>query len=139
MPLPAEVRLAVKRHLEACAPLPVTLPWTTVDGEPATVPLLLYTREHKPIYRNSFNHHVWKPALRNAGVPEPKRADGFHALRHFYASVLLDAGESIRALAAYLGHADPGFTLRVYTHLLPSSAARTRAAIDRILGAGSDE
>nr|WP_232430570.1 hypothetical protein [Salinispora pacifica] len=35
-----------------------------------------------------------------------------HALRHFYASALLDAGESIKALAAYLGHADPGFTLR---------------------------
>jgi site-specific recombinase XerC len=26
-----------------------------------------------------------------------------HALRHFYASVLLDAGESIRALAEYWG------------------------------------
>ena len=30
-----------------------------------------------------------------------------HALRHFYASTLLDAGESIKALANYLGHADP--------------------------------
>jgi hypothetical protein len=27
-----------------------------------------------------------------------------HALRHFYASVLLDAGESIKALSEYLGH-----------------------------------
>jgi site-specific recombinase XerD len=27
-----------------------------------------------------------------------------HALRHFYASVLLEAGESIKALSAYLGH-----------------------------------
>ncbi len=35
-----------------------------------------------------------------------------HALRHFYASVLLDAGESIKALSEYLGHSDPGFTLR---------------------------
>jgi integrase len=32
-----------------------------------------------------------------------------HSLRHFYASALLDAGESIKALAPYLGHADPGF------------------------------
>lgn len=53
-----------------------------------------------------------------------------HALRHYYASVLLDAGESIRALADYLGHADPGFTLRTYTHLMPSSEDRARAAID---------
>ncbi|MFS8099383.1 tyrosine-type recombinase/integrase [Lentzea alba] len=49
-----------------------------------------------------------------------------HALRHFYASVLLDAGESIKALAEWLGHADPAFTMRVYTHLLPSSSDRTR-------------
>jgi hypothetical protein len=54
-----------------------------------------------------------------------------HVLRHTDASVLLDAGESIKALAAYLGHTDPGFTLRVYTHLLPNSEDRTRRAIDR--------
>lgn len=51
-------------------------------------------------------------------------------LRHTYASVLLDAGESIKALSGYLGHAEPGFTLRVYTHLLPASEDRTRRAID---------
>lgn len=53
-----------------------------------------------------------------AGV-EPTRANGMHALRHHHASVLLDAGVSIRALAEHLGHADPGFTLRTYTHLMP--------------------
>ncbi|RAO62887.1 hypothetical protein [Micromonospora saelicesensis] len=34
---------------------------------------------------------------------------------------------------AYLGHADPGFTLRVYTHLMPASEERTRNAIDTLL------
>jgi integrase len=58
-----------------------------------------------------------------------------HVLRHFYASVLLEAGESIKALALYLGHSNPGFTLRVYTHLMPSSEERTRKAIDNLLGA----
>jgi len=51
-------------------------------------------------------------------------------LRHYFASVLLDAGESIRAVSDYLGHSDPGFTLRVYTHLMPSSEDHTRRAID---------
>ena len=32
-------------------------------------------------------------------------------------------------LAEYLGHSDPAFTLRVYTHLLPSSHDRARAVI----------
>ena len=63
----------------------------------------------------------------------PDRAAGMHALRHFYASALLDAGESIKALASYLGHTDPGFTLRVYTHLMPASEERTRRAIDALL------
>jgi integrase len=44
--------------------------------------------------------------------------------------VLLDGGESIKAVSEYLGHADPGFTLRVYTHLMPSSEERTRRLID---------
>ncbi|HEY6596829.1 MAG TPA: hypothetical protein VI011_22410 [Asanoa sp.] len=49
------------------------------------------------------------------------------------ARAALDAGESIKALAAYLGHADPGFTLRTYTHLMPTSEERTRRAVDEIL------
>jgi integrase len=57
-----------------------------------------------------------------------------HALRHFYASALLDAGESIKTVAAYLGHSDPGFTLRVYTHLMPASEERTRKAVDELFG-----
>ena len=81
------------------------------------------------IHRGYFNGHVWHPALRTAGV-EPTRATGMHALRHFYASVLIDAGESVRAVADYLGHSDPGFTLRTYTHLMPSSGERTRRAVD---------
>ncbi|RDD90280.1 hypothetical protein DVZ84_06105 [Streptomyces parvulus] len=35
-------------------------------------------------------------------------------------------------LSHYLGHSDPGFTLRVYTHLMPSSDARARKAVDSL-------
>ncbi|MFF3465541.1 tyrosine-type recombinase/integrase [Streptomyces sp. NPDC002619] len=84
-----------------------------------------------PLDRNGFNDRVWRPALRAAGVGTG-RDNGMHALRHFYASVLLDAGESIKAVSEYPGHHDPGFTLRTYTHLMPSSGTRTRAAVDRV-------
>ena len=47
-----------------------------------------------------------------------------HALRHFYASIQLEAGTSIRSVAEYLGHSDPGFTLRACTHLMPSREDR---------------
>lgn len=100
--------------------------------------LVFTSREHKPLNRNYVNSHVWKPALRVAGVPAT-RDNGMHALRHYFASVLLDAGESIKAVAEYLGHTDPGFTLRVYTHLLPASEDRARRAVDAALGeAGTD-
>ncbi|HSH60598.1 MAG TPA: tyrosine-type recombinase/integrase [Acidimicrobiales bacterium] len=94
--------------------------------------LVFTSREHKPLNRNYFNPHIWRPALLAAGV-KPCRANGMHALRHFYASVLIDAGESVKAVAEYLGHADPGFTLRVYAHLFPSSEDRARKAVDQVL------
>ncbi len=43
------------------------------------------------------------------------RKEGPHQLRHFYASVMLADGVSVKELAEYLGHHDPAFTLRVYT------------------------
>lgn len=52
--------------------------------------------------------------------------------------MLLDAGESIRAVSEYLGHSDPGFTLHTYTHLMPSSSERTRDAVDAAFAAVRD-
>ena len=62
-----------------------------------------------------------------------------HALRHYYASVLLDRGVSVRAVADYLGHVDPGFTLRVYAHLMPAAEGRARAAMDAVLGSSAGQ
>jgi hypothetical protein len=61
-----------------------------------------------------------------------------HALRYFHASTVLEDGVSVKALAGYLGHGDPGFTLRTYTHLRPTSEGRVRKAVDRARGWGSD-
>jgi integrase len=133
VPLPDRVLELINDHVTRYPPRSVTLPWDRSDGAPRTVDLILFSRESGALNRNYFNPKIWRPALVAAGV-EPKRENGCHALRHFYASTLLDAGESILALSEYLGHADPGFTLRTYTHLMPSSTERTKAAIDAILG-----
>ena len=136
VPLPETVASALARHIAAFPPLEVTLPWELPGGEPRTALLLLHTRERTPLDRRHFNPHVWKAALLAAGV-EPARANGMHALRYHYATVLLTDGLNPKAVAEYLGHSDPGFTLRTYTHLLPSSEQRTRQAVDRALaGAG---
>ncbi|WP_143539435.1 integrase [Saccharopolyspora spinosa] len=86
---------------------------------------------------------MWKPALSAVGViPKPvkgkrgrkryatDRESGMHALRHFYASVTLADCVNIKELGEYLGHHDPGFTLRTYAHMLLSSHERARRAID---------
>lgn len=88
------------------------------------------------LHRSSFNAVAWQPALRGAGIPLA-RENGMHALRHYFASALLARGVDIRALAAYLEHSDPGFTLRVYTHLMPDADDRMRAAVDAVF-ASSD-
>ena len=118
VPLPEVVAVELAEHLRRYP--------ARADG------LVFTSREGKPLNRNYINARVWKPALRQAGV-EPTRVNGMHALRHHYASVLLDAGQSIKAVSEYLGHADPGFTLRVYTHLLPASEDRARQAVDAAL------
>ncbi|MFG2048760.1 tyrosine-type recombinase/integrase [Micromonospora sp. NPDC048935] len=133
VPLPDSVADRLKQHTRDGPPVPVTLPWETLTGEPRTVELYLTTPAGLALSRSMFNSGVWKPAIRATGIPDD-RHNGMHVLRHTYASVLLDAGESIKALSAYLGHADPGFTLRTYTHLLPASEDRTRRAIDKALG-----
>ena len=141
VPLPDGVAQALAAHATAFEPQEVTLPWGTPDG-PEVTKVLYFTRQNGGgLVRTEFNRTVWKHALAKAGViPAPKRGekhaeareDGMHALRHYYASVLLDAGENIKALSHYLGHADPGFTLRTYTHLMPRSETRTRKALDDV-------
>ncbi|MGY5127156.1 tyrosine-type recombinase/integrase [Streptomyces nigrescens] len=138
VPLDPEVSAALTEHMKRFPPVEVTLPWQTPTGPKVTHRLVFTSGVGTALWSNAFNDQTWKPALASAGiisVPEkgqryaPAREHGMHALRHFYASVLLDAGENVKALSLYLGHSDPGFTLRVYTHLMPSSETRTRKAI----------
>jgi len=129
VPLPTSVANALATHLQAFPAQKVSLPWEKPSGSSVGAALILTSREGKALNRNYINPQVWKPALRRAGLPDD-RTQGMHAGRHFYASVQLEAGTSIRALAAYLGHSDPGFTLRIYTHLMPEAEDKARRAVD---------
>lgn len=143
VPLPSSVASALRRHMESHPPVAIKLPWGRPDG-PLTERRLIFTNTASGIvWRSNFNALEWKPALAAAGLiptPEPgkpyasARQHGMHALRHFYASVLLDAGESIKAVSEYLGHSDPAMTLRVYAHLMPSSRERARRVLDGVFG-----
>jgi integrase len=143
IPLPDALAEALKAHMKEFPPVEVTLPWAEPDGEARTFRLLFTDEQKRGYHRSVFNQYTWKKALADACVIPPREKgsprfaaapdDGMHAYRHAYASVLLDAGESIKALSEYLGHSDAGFTLRTYTHLMPNSESRTRRAMDAAL------
>jgi integrase len=128
IPLPDTVALALAAHLEQHPARPVELPWGEPGGKLVTASLMLTSSTGLAVNRNTFNTYTWKPALQAAGITAD-RENGCHMLRHTFASVLL-YGVDIRALSEYLGHTDPGFTLRVYSHLMPGAADRMRQAID---------
>jgi integrase len=58
-----------------------------------------------------------------------------HALRHYFASLLIRSGCSVKVVQARLGHASAAETLDTYSHLWPDSEDRTRIAVDSVLGA----
>jgi integrase len=137
VPLPETVGLRLSAHIAAFPPVEVTLPWREPGGKPVTAALLFVGEDGKALHRSCFNR-VWRRALVGAAVPV-ERENGMHALRHTAASAWLAAGVDIRTVAEYLGHSDPGFTLRTYTHLMPDAADRARRAMDAFFARGSAE
>ncbi len=114
IPLPDVVVVALKEHLKQFPPGP--------DG-------LVFGWRGKPIPRSTFAYH-WNIAARAAKLP-PR--SGLHTLRHYYASLLIRYGESVKTVQARLGHASAAETLDTYSHLWPDSDDRTRDAIDSVL------
>lgn len=81
------------------------------------------------VRRSTFSAKIWAPARRAAGLPNDV---GLHALRHFYASLLIRHGESVKTVQARLGHASAAETLDTYSHLWPDSDERTRKAVSQL-------
>jgi integrase len=138
VPVSSAILVEIEDHITRFPATATTLPWAKPDGDPVTVQLLM-TGEAGRLYTGDlFTKVVWHGAFRRAKLEYRNRADGMHALRHFYASTLLSRGVSITELAEYLGHSDPGFTLRTYTHLVPSSHERARQAVDAVFSRPAD-
>jgi integrase len=60
-----------------------------------------------PVHDDAFRNHVWTPMLRRAGLRYRKP----HTLRHTFASLLIEGGESLKYVQEQLGHHSPAFTL----------------------------
>ncbi|MPY94466.1 MAG: tyrosine-type recombinase/integrase [Acidimicrobiia bacterium] len=92
-------------------------------------------RDHEPVGHISFAQ-AWRFARKAAGLDASVR---FHDLRHAFASALISAGCSVRAVQHALGHASASTTLSTYSHLWPGDEDRLRGAIDAAFGQGATE
>jgi integrase len=64
---------------------------------------------------NNLNRRDLKPLLERAGVPPMRPYD----LRHTFATLWLESGESVKILQEILGHSRITLTLDTYAHVTP--------------------
>jgi hypothetical protein len=77
--------------------------------------LLFRAKRGGPIRESRFVQRYFKPLLKGAELPPIRLYD----LRHTAATISLAAGVSPKIISEQLGHASVGFTLDVYSHVLP--------------------
>lgn len=77
-----------------------------------------------PDTKNVYHRHYLKN-IQKAGL----RRIQFHDLRHTFASMLIQQGESLAYVKDQLGHSSITLTVNTYTHLIPGS---NRQAVDKL-------
>lgn len=90
-----------------------------------------WSKEVKTTRHFCVRRRVLEPAAKTAGVEWVT----FHTFRHTCASLLFAAGRDVKQVQEWLGHADPGFTLRTYVHLLDEGVGDA-AFMDAVVGTG---
>jgi integrase len=115
VPLPDVVAAGIVEHLRR---------WPPAGG--GELDLLVRSVSGRPVWPRTFHSRIWRTATTKAGLPGVR----FHQLRHFYASALIRAGESVKTVQVALGHASAVETLQIYVGLCPDNDQSTRAAID---------
>ena len=74
---------------------------------------------------NNWRRRVFNKALKKAGLRQIR----IHDLRHTYASLLIQAGESLAYVRDQLGHHSIKVTVDIYGHLAPEG---NKAAVDKL-------
>ena len=79
---------------------------------------------------NLINSHNWRSRVFNNALDKAElRHVRIHDLRHTFASLLLQAGESMMYVRDQLGHSSIKVTVDIYGHLVPGG---NKEAVDRL-------
>ncbi|MFN0090314.1 MAG: tyrosine-type recombinase/integrase [Acidimicrobiales bacterium] len=117
VPLPRIVGDRMAAHLTVFGEGPDRLLFTSAAGAPL---------------RRNWTGGMMRRTVAAAGLPATVT---MHDLRHFYASLLIAEGQSVKVVQNRLGHRSAVETLDVYGHLWPDSETDTMTAVDRALAA----
>jgi integrase len=130
--LPRVAAIALARHLELFPAVAVEVSDEIDRRSPRMRPahLVFTNNQSRAIHRASWSHD-WKPAAQAAGLPE---RTGFHTLRHYFATLLIHSGASVKTVQLALGHSTPTVTLDTYVGLWPDQIDKTRTLVDDALG-----
>jgi integrase len=90
---------------------------------------LLFTTDLGNFVGTSTIHNAW--AIGSKRVPTDATP---HDLRHYFASVQIRGGQSIKVLQALLGHKSAVETWDTYGHLMGDEDTRSRTIVDALLG-----
>lgn len=84
-----------------------------------------------PLIPGKVRERVLNPAREAVGM----ESVSFHTFRHTCASMLFEAGRNVKQVSEWLGHADAGFTLRTYVHLMDAGVGDADF-LDDVVGGG---
>jgi len=101
------------------------------DGNPVGTADPIFTNATgQPVHPESI-YQLFHRQVRRLGLPRIC----FHGLRHTHASLLVAAGTPIKVVSERLGHANPGFTMATYQHVLPGMGADAADKFSQLLAA----
>ncbi len=115
--------LKAQRRLQAQERLAAGADWMDTGG-------LVFTRPDGRCLDPSQVTHQLQLLIKSAGLRHLR----FHDLRHGNASLLFEAGATMKDVSEHLGHRNITTTANLYTHLSERRKKRTAQAIERVLG-----
>jgi len=124
IPLPNAVTSAIIHHRTQQVQVRLLVGSEYINND-----LIFCTDKGTPIYPRNFTRKFYT-LKEKAGIPEDIN---LHALRHTFATRMLEEGENLKTVQELLGHADISTTANTYSHVSIEVKRKAAVKMDRLL------